>query len=139
MIQFIIQFHSGLRYLILALLCFVIINGLRSLIFKSPFLAKDKVLALSVLVITHLQMMIGFFLYFVSEKVVFSELTMKVKIFRFFTVEHSCMMLLAVVLITVGFSRAKKAKLGSKHKIIVIYYSIALVLILAAIPWALLG
>ncbi len=78
-------------------------------------------------------------LYFLSPKVVFSELTMKISAIRFLTVEHPLMMIVAIVLITIGYSKAKKSQVSEKHKTIVIYYGIALALIIAAIPWSLLA
>jgi len=63
--------------------------------------------------------------------------------YRYWNVEHISMMILAIVLITVGYSKSKKAKDDkSKHKTIALFYSIALIIVLAAIftmkdrnPW----
>lgn len=137
--QFIIQSHSVLRYFVLTLLVFVVIKGAWALFTKSTFSNRDRTLALSVLALTHIQTLLGITLYFISDKVVFSQLTMKVKVLRFFTVEHSLMMLLAVALITIGFAKAKRATDDKKQKTIFVYYSIALLLILAAIPWMAIG
>jgi NADH:ubiquinone oxidoreductase subunit 2 (subunit N) len=61
---------------------------------------------------------------------------MKNNVFRFFTVEHSLMMLIAIVLITVGHSKAKKATTDEKKfKTLAIFFTLALIIILAAIPW----
>ena len=59
---------------------------------------------------------------------------MKDAILRYWTVEHLVMMLFAVVLITVGHSRSKKAlDAVNKHRAIAIYYGLAILVILAAI------
>lgn len=138
MIQFLSQTHSGLRYLILALLFYVLIRGAWALIAKKGYLKSDKLSALILLALVHSQMILGFVLYFISPKVVFSELTMKIQAIRFLTVEHPLMMLVAIALITIGFSKAKRVDESKKHQTIVIYYGIALILIIAAIPWNLL-
>ena len=53
---------------------------------------------------------------------------------RYFTVEHWVMMLIAIALITIGHSRAKKTELSEgKHKTIAIFYSIAFLVIVVAI------
>jgi hypothetical protein len=53
---------------------------------------------------------------------------------RYWTVEHLAMMIFALVLITVGHARAKKAaEAAAKHRTVAIFYGLALVVILAAI------
>jgi len=55
---------------------------------------------------------------------------------RFFGIEHSSTMLIAILLITIGSALAKRKPTDrEKFKIIAIWFSIALLLILAAIPW----
>jgi hypothetical protein len=55
---------------------------------------------------------------------------------RFFAVEHISMMLIAIILIHIGRSKTKKAISDiSKHKTSFWFYFIALILILASIPW----
>jgi len=55
---------------------------------------------------------------------------------RFFTVEHMLMMLIAIAIATIGYSGAKRISDSMKqHKRIFITYLIALILILASIPW----
>lgn len=55
---------------------------------------------------------------------------------RLLTVEHPLMMILAIVFITIGFSKhKKKEKASEKFKTIAIYYGIALVLVLSRLPW----
>ena len=51
-------------------------------------------------------------------------------------VEHPLLILIAIALITIGFSKHKKKESdAAKFKTIAVYYAIALVLILAVIPW----
>ncbi len=55
---------------------------------------------------------------------------------RFWTIEHMAMMLIAVVLITLGNIRSKKAATDeAKHKQVAIFFILALLIIFAAIPW----
>jgi len=56
---------------------------------------------------------------------------MKDKFYRFFWVEHPLMMLLAIILITVARGKAKVLN----YKAVSWLLFIALILILAAIPW----
>ena len=61
---------------------------------------------------------------------------MKNSALRSTLVEHPITMIIALVLITIGYSKHKK-KLTSKPKFktLSIFYTIALVLILSKIPW----
>ncbi len=135
MVEFVTYLHSGLRYIILALIFYTILHSAWSLVKKQDFSPFDRVAALLVLIITHIQFLTGLFLYLFSAKVVFNEYTMKTAVLRFFTLEHPLMMIIAIVLITIGFSRLKRIQDGAKNKNILIFYSLGLLFILAAIPW----
>ena len=51
-------------------------------------------------------------------------------------VEHPVMILIAMILITIGFAKhKKKSTSGGKFRSVAMYYTIALILILAVIPW----
>ncbi len=124
--------HSGLRWLILITICLAIVvsflNKTSSIIEK-----KQKIIYLLALVFSHIQLLIGFILYFFySGKVVFSEDTMSDTVIRFFSVEHLFGMLLAITFITIGYSKGKKQQ---NHSKVFWYYLIALILIFASIPW----
>lgn len=82
------------------------------------------------------QFLLGIGLYFVSDWVVFSELTMENPTLRFFTVEHISMMVIAVGLMAVGHAKARKLKeANARHSKVALFYGIAFVIIMAAIPW----
>lgn len=58
------------------------------------------------------------------------------KLYRFYSVEHTTGMLIAIILITIGYSRSKRATDAiTKQRLIGIFYGIGLLLILASIPW----
>ena len=83
----------------------------------------------------HLQLVIGLVLYGISNKVNFAELTSS-DANRFFGIEHMFGMILAIILVTIAHSKSKKmADPNRKHRIIMIGYTVALILILASIPW----
>ncbi|MEP2772760.1 MAG: cytochrome B [Fulvivirga sp.] len=127
--------HSGLRWLVLIALLVAIVSAF-SKKGKSPYTAGDKKLALIALIFTHLQLVIGFILYFISPKVVFDGAAMKDSVLRFYLVEHMALMLVAIVLITIGYSKAKRLTDDSKKFAkIGWFYLIGLILILISIPW----
>ncbi|HKK74575.1 MAG TPA: hypothetical protein VJ953_05865 [Saprospiraceae bacterium] len=128
--------HSGLRWLVLLFLVLAIANAAMKMNKpQATFGATDKRLSLFALIFTHIQLIIGLILYFISPKVQFSAETMGNTVLRFYTVEHISLMLIAIVLITMGYSKAKRKEGGKKFKTTFWYYLIGLVLILVSIPW----
>ena len=121
--------HSILRWIILPLLLLSIIFAYKN---KKSSSLNNKIIYLLTLIFTHTQMLLGFILYYKSDLVQFKSETMSNKIFRFFTVEHSLGMIIAIILITIGYSKFKKEK---NHNKILVYYLIATILILVSIPW----
>ncbi|MGA1227501.1 MAG: hypothetical protein ACO3VF_09795, partial [Tamlana sp.] len=92
-------------------------------------------------IVSHIQLLIGLVLYFVSPRLqMVSEMgmgeIMKDSVNRLYLVEHPLINIIAVALITIGYSKHKK-KLTSKakFKLIAIFYTIALALFLSRIPW----
>ena len=84
--------------------------------------------------VTHMQLIIGIVLYFISDAVVFSGASMKDATARYWLVEHSSMMIIAIVLITVARITTKKITDSSaKYRRLFIYNGIALLLIIVAI------
>jgi len=128
--------HSGLRWVVLALLVAAIFKNFLKWQSKAPFADGDRKLNLFAMTAAHIQLLLGIVLYFVSPKVQFSDVTMKDSMVRFFTVEHNLMMVIAIALITIGYSKSKKATDDvRKFKLAFIYFLIGLLLVLAGIPW----
>ena len=126
--------HSLLRYFILIALVVVIVKGLIGLINKQPYGKWDNKLGLYLFIFTHMQLLAGIILYFVSPFVKFGPETMSDKVTRYWTVEHIFSMLIAVVLITLARTTSKKMTNDEdKHKRMVIFNFVALVVILAMI------
>lgn len=133
--------HSYWAYLVLLLLVLSTANALIGLVSKREYNAKDFRISLLTLITSHIQLLIGIILYFTNNYVSqFSELgmgeIMKNRALRSTLVEHPTTMIIALALITIGYSKHKK-KLTSKPKFktLSIFYTIALVLILSKIPW----
>lgn len=126
--------HSGLRWLVLILLLVAIFNAF-SKKNNSNFTAGDKKIYMFSMVLFHIQFLLGFVMYFTSGKVQFFKGWMKEDVFRFFGMEHLLIMTIAFVLLTMGYSKSKKASGAKKHKVIATFYTIALILVLAGIPW----
>jgi membrane protein DedA with SNARE-associated domain len=131
--EILVRTHSGLRWVVLALMIYAIFNALR----KKDFYAKsDRLLNMFAMVSLHIQLVIGLILYFTSAKVSFVEGWMKNQLLRFYGMEHISLMIIAIILVTIGHAKAKRAsEPAKKHKTILLFYAIGLILILASIPW----
>lgn len=133
--------HSYWAYLVLLVVILATFNAVIKLGGKKPFGAHDFRISLFALIVMHLQLLIGLVLYFVSPYFsAFSEAGMSEVMgnstLRLYLIEHPLTMILAIVFITIGYSKHKK-KLSSskKFKTLSIFYSIALLLLLSRIPW----
>jgi hypothetical protein len=128
--------HSGMRWLTLILLVVAVGNGLSKWLSKSEFTGTDRKINLFALIFTHIQILIGLVLYFMSPRVNFGGEIMGDAVTRFFVIEHPLTMIIAAVLITIGNSRSKKME-GSENKFksTAIFYGVGLLLILSRIPW----
>lgn len=138
MYDYLLYTHSVLRYAVLGLLVLTALRSLTAWLMGGHYYKSDERAAILTVIFTHLQFLIGLALYFISDKVQFSNMgaVMKSEQLRFYTVEHISMMLIAIALITIGRSKSKKAYSEiAKHKRIAIFFLIALLLIFLAIPW----
>lgn len=141
MYEIILTLHSYWAYLVLIILILSSGNALFKSITGKEYSAKDFRISLFTLIVSHIQLLIGLILYFVSPKFgwwsEFGGKVMSDSTMRLYLVEHPTINIIAVALITIGYSKHKK-KLTSKSKLklIAIFYPIALLLFLSRIPWA---
>ncbi len=136
-----VQFlHSYWAYLVLFVLIITTINSLMGFFSKREYGAKDMRLALFTLITMHIQLLIGLVLWFVSPRgmgALGEENLMKDSSLRSAAIEHPLLMIVAVVLITIGYSKHKKQRLSTpKFKKLAIFYTLGLVAVLAIIPWS---
>ncbi|GAB2582065.1 cytochrome B [Spirosoma areae] len=126
--------HSGLRWIALILLVAAVIVAIGRWQGRNSFTDGNRKLYLFTLISVHTQLVIGLLLLFISPKVNFSMLSEK--LYRFYSVEHTAGMLIAIILITIGYSRAKRAADSTtKHRFVSIFYGLGLLLIVVSIPW----
>ncbi|MEK6451995.1 MULTISPECIES: hypothetical protein [Myroides] len=131
------QAHSGVAYLALIFLLIVVINAFAGLAGKKEFTEKDRKLGLFGLIFTHIQLLLGLILYFVSPMVQGFGVAMKDSTLRLYALEHPLINIIAIVLITIGWSKHKKATdSNAKFKKFAIFYALGLILILSRIPWS---
>jgi uncharacterized membrane protein len=132
--------HSGIAYLVLLALVLVIIYALFGSLSGREFTEKDRKIAMIAFIFSHIQLLVGLILYFVSP-LGFSLLTgggaMSDSAARLTALEHPLINILAIVIISVGYIRAKKISASrGRFRSIYMMYAIGLVLIISRIPYA---
>jgi len=133
--------HSYWAYLVLLILVLATFNALIKFFADKEFHAKDFRISLFALIVSHIQLLLGFILFFAADylsliKDMGMGAIMKNDLLRSNIVEHPLTMIIALVLITMGYSKHKKKLTSkSKFKMLAIFYTLALILVLAKIPW----
>jgi len=86
-------------------------------------------------------MLVGLILYGLLSPITWAAFSnmgaaMKDPTLRFYAVEHVVMMVIAIALVHIGRTRVQKATSdAAKHRTAAIFFGLALILILAGIPW----
>ncbi|HEX6168534.1 MAG TPA: hypothetical protein VFZ33_02505 [Chitinophagaceae bacterium] len=124
-----LHLHSILRWIILLLLLVCLVQAM------SKNIAVRK-MSLWLLISAHLMLIVGIYQVFFGRYGINKGLPagvelMKDKFYRFFWVEHPLMMIIAIILITVARGKAKNLNYKSVTWLLII----ALLAILAAVPW----
>ncbi|NML41473.1 hypothetical protein HHL17_30050 [Chitinophaga sp. G-6-1-13] len=136
-----VHLHSILRWAIVLAGLWAVIRAFKGVSGRTPFTAADNKAGLFFMIFCDIQLLIGLLLYFVFSEKAKAGLAdmgaaMKNPALRFFTVEHTLMAVIAIALVHIGKSKVKKATSDAqKHKLALIFYGIAFLLILALIPW----
>lgn len=132
--------HNLLRWAVLLFGVWSVLAALFAVISKREYKNSDNKIGLFFMISCDIQLLLGLILYFTGMwfdrvKTGMAEV-MKNPMERFFAVEHALMMIIAWMLVHVGRSMVKRADTDAqKHKRTLIYFGIALVIILAMIPW----
>lgn len=129
--------HCIFAYIVLAVLFLAAVNAITGLIGKRLFKDRDLRISLFALIVSHLQLLLGLILYFVSPLGLESAGEMGNSALRLTAIEHPLINVIAIVLITIGWSKHKKEESNNgKFKKIALFYTLGLILILSRIPWS---
>ncbi|GAC1438418.1 MAG: hypothetical protein NVSMB63_01930 [Sediminibacterium sp.] len=128
--------------MILVLLLVSLIKAYSGWMGKKVFASGDKKIWLFTMISAHITLLLGLYQVAFGRYGIFTAglpagtSVMKDKFYRFFWIEHPFTMVLAIVCITLAHGMAKKAVNDEvKYKKAFWYFLIALLLILAGIPW----
>ena len=141
MYNLILPLHSLVRWLVLISLLAAILRSYQGWLGRKAYSKLDENLRQSTVSIIHMQFVLGIWLYAVSPITTwfihhFSE-GVRLREIRFFGMEHITMMFIAVAVITVGASKAKRQVTArDKFRTQAIWLTIGLLVILTSRPWA---
>ena len=138
--SFLVHLHSVIRWIILLLLVVAIFNSLVA--GKRPFIKSDARTGSILVIFADLTLLIGLALWYFGPRgykiiqTMGMSAAMKDPTARFFAVEHLAGMLIAIILLHIGKAQGKRP-IGdkAKHRRTMIFYLVALLIILASIPW----
>jgi uncharacterized membrane protein len=137
--QIVLMLHNLVKWLVLLFGLLTLMNALGGVFKKRGYTESDNKSNLFFMISCDIQLLLGLILYFANGW--FARLkdlgnNMKEPYNRFFTMEHMSMMILAWILVHIGRAQVKKAKTdASKHKKMLLFFGLAILLILASIPW----
>lgn len=132
--------HSLFRWLVLASLLYAIYRGYRGWLTGKPFSRFDNTIRHTTATIAHIQLIFGIWVYLISPIIDYFLHNFKDAVhqreIRFFGMEHSSMMLIAIVIISIGSMQAKRKPADKqKFKTMAIWFTIGLLIMLTSIPW----
>jgi hypothetical protein len=138
-----LSLHNLLRWVVLILGIVAAVRGWIGWLGKKEWTERDRKLGSFFGIAFDTQLLLGLLLYFVlgspwTAAILKGDFStaMQVTEMRFFSVEHSLMMILALVFAHLGSVLAKKAKESTaKYRTAAIWFTLALLFVLAAIPW----
>jgi len=124
--------HSYNRYLILAAIAVVLFRSWSGWMSKKQFTKTDNIASAALLGLAHLQLLLGLIQYFFTSAYTTAGMPTSDPWVRYFKMEHIAGMFLAVLLIQLGRTFAKKAHFHEhKHKKLALYTTAAGIIITA--------
>ena len=130
--------HSYLAYFVLATIAYSILYVTIKFVKKSTFSEKVRKVTLIAFIASHVQLLVGLVIYVISPLGLsnLSSEAMGGAVSRLYALEHPLVMIIAIVLISVGYIKAKKPGDDARRfKTIILFYGMGLLLMLTRIPW----
>lgn len=133
--------HSFTRWLVLTFLVYSIYRAYIGYANNKTFSKTDNAFRHWTATVAHIQLMIGMILYTQSPivKYFWSETEIGLQNFdlTFYGVIHIFLMLTAIVVLTIGSALAKRKPTDKeKFKAMLVWFSVALIIIFIAVPWS---
>lgn len=141
MYEGLLHLHNLGRWVVLILLLIALFKSLAGLSGDKPFSSSDKKTGLFLMISAHIMLLVGLYQWFVgpgltSIQNMGMKAAMQNSVARFWAVEHPLGMIIGIILITIGRGSVKKNITDkAKHSRSFWFYLIALIVIVASVPW----
>lgn len=137
--QIILVLHNLTRWAVILFALWTIFDAISGVISRRNYTAGDNTGSFLFTLSCDVQLVFGLILYFTNswfDRLKDLHNNMKDANTRFFTMEHALMMLIAWILVHVGRVSVKRAATSAgKHNRSLVFFGLAILIILAAIPW----
>lgn len=132
--------HSVFRWLVLMSLLYALYRAYRGYSSQAVFTPTDNAVRHWTATIAHVQLLLGIVLYTQSPLMRYFWRDLSATIYQtnmaFFGLVHLVLMLTAIIVVTLGSAFAKRKALDrEKFRTMLVWFSVALFIILVAIPW----
>jgi hypothetical protein len=132
--------HSWLRWIVIVTGLFAVVRAVLGASKSRPWSGSEARPGLFFIASLDLQLLIGLALYQVFSPTVqaaFGNIgaAMKDTAYRFYVVEHSVGMIVAIALAHVGRAKSKRGPDAARYKSAAIFFTLALLIIFLSIPW----
>ena len=133
--------HSWLRWAVLLTGLVAWLRAIGGKTARRPWTPQDELWGLLLTISVDLQFLVGVVLYAFFSPIVRQGLrnfsvAMQISVVRFFMIEHAIGMIAAIALVHIGRVKIRKAAdADRKHRLAMVFYGIALVLMIISIPW----
>lgn len=138
----VLAIHNILRWIVLVVGFLAVVSAFSGWVGKREWTKGDRMLGVFFSSAIDLQLLLGLILYFILSPITkgaLGDIGTAMSAggdMRFFAVEHAGMMVLAVIFAHLGSTLAKKTQDAvGKHKQAAIWFSLAMISIVVAIPW----
>jgi hypothetical protein len=133
--------HSWLRWAVLLTGLVAWLRAIGGKTARRPWTPQDELWGLLLTISVDLQFVVGLVLYIFLSPITRLGLrnfaaAMQINVARFFTVEHAIGMIAGIALVHIARVKIRKATGAErKHRLAMVLYGIALVLMIISIPW----
>jgi len=135
MYKSLLHLHHYLPYLLFLFLLISFLLSIQGLVSARSHSKIDKKTSLFLMILSHLQLLIGVCLYFISPMILPFKEAMANSITRLYKIEHPVMMIFIVFILTIIHLKTKKEENFNSHKKKLISYFLVIIILFFGIPW----
>lgn len=140
MYSYLLLVHSWVRWAVVVFVLLTLFASLSGWFTNRPYTKSDGFLRSMSASFTHLQLLLGFWLYVKSPIATFFRQNTSAALgnsdITFFGLIHLSVMFIAVIVLTIGSSKGKRAETDlQKHRTVALFFLAGTLLMLLAIPW----